>query len=322
MMGAGKSTVAKALVKALPDYTLIDIDTEIENLMGMSISQIFDRFGENEFRRIESAVINDIEPNEIFTESRIDKVRTFTSKSDMVSILNEMYSDAENYTKEVVFFVEQVTGHIIPDFRFAIKHGIDAVINKAKENDGEFYRAAEISLNSAKILINRYIDLINLKKEVCSAERLNQLEFMEISLKNISSKGASNLFEAMQLYLILWEIMCLEQAPNPYAFSLGNVDRLFEPYRLNLSREEAAELFCHFLVFYNVGDRSWAISQNVILSGRDYNGNDMTNTMTYAVMDAYFTMNLPQPILSVKLHKNTPKKLYEEMEGQEICRKV
>ena len=30
-------------------------------------------------------------------------------------------------------------------------------------------------------------------------------------------------------------------------------------------------------------------------------------------MDAYFDMNLPQPILSVKLHKNTPAKLYEEM---------
>jgi hypothetical protein len=30
-------------------------------------------------------------------------------------------------------------------------------------------------------------------------------------------------------------------------------------------------------------------------------------------MDAYYEMNLPQPILSVKLHKNTPAKLYEEM---------
>ena len=30
-------------------------------------------------------------------------------------------------------------------------------------------------------------------------------------------------------------------------------------------------------------------------------------------MDAYYDMNLPQPILSVKLHKNTPAKLYEEM---------
>ena len=259
------------------------------------------------------AIYNDIEPSEIFTKSRIDKARTFTAKSDMVSMLNEMYSKAENYTKEVIYFVEQVTGHIIPDFRFAIKYGIDALIKQAKEKSGEFYKAAEISLNSSKILINRYIDLINQHKNSCSPHRLTQLEFMERSLINIRSKGASNLFEAMQLYLILWEIMCLEQAPNPYAFSLGNVDRIFEPYRQNLSREEVAELFCQFLVFYNVGDRSWAISQNVIVSGRDYNGNDLTNTTTYAIMDAYFTMNLPQPILSVKLHKNTPKKLYEEM---------
>ena len=35
--------------------------------------------------------------------------------------------------------------------------------------------------------------------------------------------------------------------------------------------------------------------------------------MSYAIMDAYYDMNLPQPILSVKLHKNTPQKLYEEM---------
>ncbi|MBQ8026897.1 MAG: hypothetical protein IJ261_02145, partial [Clostridia bacterium] len=95
----------------------------------------------------------------------------------------------------------------------------------------------------------------------------------------------------------------------------GNADRIFEPYRAmsGESREEAAELFRHFLVFFNVGDRSWAISQNVLISGRDVEGNDLTNEMSYAIMDAYYDMNLPQPILSVKLHKNTPEKLYREM---------
>lgn len=139
------------------------------------------------------------------------------------------------------------------------------------------------------------------------------LSFFAKTLENVSSKGAENLYEAIQLYLLLWEIMCLEQAPNPYALSVGNADRIFEPYRGELSREEAAELFKHFLVFYNVGDRSWAISQNVLISGRDNDGNDLTNEMSYAILDAYFDMNLPQPILSVKLHKNTPQKLYEEM---------
>ena len=67
---------------------------------------------------------------------------------------------------------------------------------------------------------------------------------------------------ALLAFLLLWEVMCLEQAPNPFAFSVGNADRIFEPYRAadGLSREESAALFTHFLVFFNVGERSWAIS--------------------------------------------------------------
>ena len=259
------------------------------------------------------AIYNDIEPNDEFSAERIDRVRSYTSKTKMVSMLNETYGKAEDYTKEVIFFVEQVTGHVIPDFRSALKYGIDALINEANSKEGEFYEAAAIALSGVKILIDRYLEIIAEQKKTCSETRLAQLELLETSLKNIYGGGANNLYEALQLYILLWTVMCVEQAPNPYAFSVGNADRIFEPYRGELDRDEAAELFKHFLVFYNVGDRSWAISQNVLISGRDVDGNDLTNTMTYAIMDAYFDMNLPQPILSVKLHKNTPEKLYEEM---------
>ena len=259
------------------------------------------------------AIYNDIAPNDEFTAERIDNVRSFTAKTKMVEMLNKTYGEAENYTKEVIFFVEQVTGHIIPDFRYALKYGIDAMINDAKSKQGEFYEAAAVALGGVKILVDRYLEIINAQKNTCDSKRFAQLELMEKSLVNISSKGADNLYEALQLYILLWSIMCIEQAPNPYAFSVGNADRIFEPYRKDLSREEASELFKHFLVFYNVGDRSWAISQNVLIGGRDIDGNDLTNVMSYAIMDAYYDMNLPQPILSAKLHKNTPKEFYEEM---------
>lgn len=259
------------------------------------------------------AIYNDIEPNDTFPAERIDTVRQFTAKTKMVEMLNKTYGEAENYTKEVIFFVEQVTGHVIPDFRFALKHGVDAMIAEASTKEGEFYEAAAVALGGVKVLAERYIALIGEQKKTCSAKRKEQLDLLEQTLKNIAGKGAENLYEAIQLYLLLWEIMCLEQAPNPYAFSVGNADRIFEPYRKELTREQASELFKHFLVFYNVGDRSWAISQNVLISGRDMAGNDLTNTMSYAILDAYYDMNLPQPILSVKLHQNTPEKLYEEM---------
>ena len=104
------------------------------------------------------AIYNDIEPNEEFTKERIDKVRQFTSKTKMVEMLTETYSKAENYTKEVIFFVEQVTGHVIPDFRFALKNGIDAVIAEANSKQGAFYEAAAIAVSGVKILIDRYLD--------------------------------------------------------------------------------------------------------------------------------------------------------------------
>ena len=259
------------------------------------------------------AIYNDIEPNQEFTKERIEAVRSFTSETKMVKLLNDTYSKAENDTKEVIYFVEQVTGHIIPDFRFALQHGIDALSEQALARKSEFYQAAAIALQGVGILIDRYLELIKEQKQNKSQERVQQLEHLEAALVQIKHGPATNLYEALQLYLLLWQIMCLEQAPNPYAFSVGNADRIFEPYRKDLDREQAAALFRHFLVFFNVGDRSWAISQNVLVGGRDVYGQDMTNTMSYAIMDAYFDMNLPQPILSVKLHKNTPIEFYREM---------
>ena len=260
-----------------------------------------------------TAIYNDIEPNGEFSKERIEAMRRYTENTPMVDKLNTTYGKADSYTKEVIFFVEQVTGHVIPDFRAALKYGIDRLISEAESKDGEFYRAASIALGGVKILIGRYLDLINQKKENAKGTALARLEIMEQNLKHIYGGPSTTLAEALQLYILLWQVMCIEQAPNPYAFSVGNADRIFEPYRNELTRSEAAELFKHFLVFYNVGDRSWAISQNIIIGGRDADGNDLTCTMSYAILDAYYDMNLPQPILSVKLHKNTPDKLYQEL---------
>ena len=260
-----------------------------------------------------TAVFGDIEPNEEFTAERIAKARNEFGKTEYAVKLAEVYGKAECYTKEVIFFFEQVTGHLIPDMRFAIKHGIKEMLAKIEGKDGDGYKAFRIALESVVILANRYADICAQQALTANEERKAQLESMEKTLRKVPENGAENLCEAIQSFILLWQVMCLEQTPNPFAFSVGNADRIFEPYRNGLDRETTAALLKHLLVFYNVADRSWAISQNLIVSGRDIDGNDLTNETTYALMDAYYDMYLPQPILSVKLHKNTPKKLYEEM---------
>ena len=260
-----------------------------------------------------TAVFGDIEPNEEFTQERINSIREKMQETPYVKELSAAYATCENDTKEVAYFVEQVTGHLIPDFRKAIEVGVLELKNSIADKTGDGYVAMNASLDSVIILADRYLEILKEQAENADADRKVQLDKMIATLERVPRYGARDLFEAIQMFILLWQVMCLEQAPNPFAFSVGNADRIFAPYMGEISREDAADLFKHFLVFFNVGDRSWAISQNIIVGGRDTEGNDLTSLASYAIMDAYYDMNLPQPILSVKLHKNTPQKFYEEM---------
>lgn len=56
LMGAGKSTIGKRLAARL-HLPFVDADQEIERAAGLSITEIFERFGEKEFRDGERRVI-------------------------------------------------------------------------------------------------------------------------------------------------------------------------------------------------------------------------------------------------------------------------
>ena len=59
MMGSGKTTVAKRLAY-LQNLTNYDSDHEIEKSANMSISEIFEKFGEQHFRQVERKTIKNI----------------------------------------------------------------------------------------------------------------------------------------------------------------------------------------------------------------------------------------------------------------------
>lgn len=114
-----------------------------------------------------TGVFGDIEPNAEIPRERIASLREYNKNSPYVRALDATYQAAEEYTAEVAFFVEQVTGHVIPDFRFAVANGVDAVIARlderiAAETDPEKrenLKAMAIALDGVKVLAARYADL-------------------------------------------------------------------------------------------------------------------------------------------------------------------
>ena len=67
-MGAGKSSAARAIRnKYGMDY--IEMDQQIEDEAGMSVSEIFKRIGEEEFRRMETELIRSLADKEFLVIS-------------------------------------------------------------------------------------------------------------------------------------------------------------------------------------------------------------------------------------------------------------
>ncbi|MBO3700791.1 shikimate kinase [Roseivirga sp. E12] len=59
LAGSGKSTLGKSLAKRL-GYKFIDLDTEIEKKEGMTIPEVFKRFGEGQFRIFERETLHQL----------------------------------------------------------------------------------------------------------------------------------------------------------------------------------------------------------------------------------------------------------------------
>jgi choline trimethylamine-lyase len=270
------------------------------------------------------SIFNDLQITDTLNEDKIQTIKSWYSKTDFVQSLQKAYDPVKKETEEALFFIEHVTGHLIPDFSTILEKGI---LNIQKEIDQQITKTSDskkkdsldsmkLALNAPLILAARYSQLIEIMlKNEKNPVKIEELNLIRTTLTMIPSRGAKSLYEAIQFYILLWQTMCLEQCPNPYAFSVGNVDRIFEPFRLqdNASLSQTAALLKSFLAFFNVGDRSWAISQNLLLGGKTADGADASSPTTYAFLEAFSSGNYPQPILSIRLHNNTPEKLYKNM---------
>ncbi|MHA1562734.1 MAG: pyruvate formate lyase family protein, partial [Promethearchaeota archaeon] len=233
-------------------------------------------------------------------------------------------------------------GHLIPDYDYIIKNGFKAVYNEALERYnklsekekkgllGDELRAIIQASEIPRKLAEKYADecrrLANESNDETRKQELNQ---MAKNLEIVPWEPAQTFWQAVQsLWLIHMLVMSEESYPGP-GLSFGRTDQhLWNLYRKDvidekiITKDFAKEILGSFWFHCNtaydaqmrVGNQgiTAGFGQLMTLSGCGPNGEDLTNELTYTlleVIDEWSPILEPKP--NVRLHRNSPEKLLD-----------
>ena len=192
--------------------------------------------------------------------------------------------------------------------------GLRQLINKAAyvcEDEAKlpFYQSLKNSVDSFEVFHNRYIEAL---KEKPGYENNYK------NLLNVPKYGAKNFYEAVQS---IWFTFAFMRLCGNWP-GIGRIDVLLGDYlkndladnkiTFNAAREILAHFFikgCEWITGKSSGSGDAQHYQNIILSGIDEDGNDVTNEVTYLVLDIIEEFGISDFPITVRVNKNTDEKL-------------
>jgi len=183
-----------------------------------------------------------------------------------------------------------------------------------------FLEAVIISLDAAVRWANRYADLARSMAEGESDEKRKQ-ELLQIaeSCSWVPENAPRSFHEVLQAWFLMF---LLVRVLDIQTSGIGDrLDCLWYPFYKKdkeegkITPEEAQELIEYvWLKFTELADFNAPIMGSgahttpryATIGGQDRMGRDVTNEITYIIMDAVKSLGLVEPMMVVRLHKNTP----------------
>ncbi|WP_172807792.1 pyruvate formate lyase family protein [Christensenella intestinihominis] len=216
--------------------------------------------------------------------------------------------------------------HYAPDFGLLLKKGIGGIIKEAEErleseqkNENiKFYKSVIIAYKGFSRMVERYADFAKEQAAACGdAERRAELETIGEICQNISIRPAGNFAEACQLFWFGYLASLIE---NFQFINFGRIDQiLFEYYDAGRHSEEQQLLECLLLKMYDQADLilldknlmgKYSAQHNITIGGLRRDGADGCNEVTRMLLTALKKTRLPEPLISVRTHKNAPEWLF------------
>lgn len=229
--------------------------------------------------------------------------------------------------------------HFIPNYERVLAKGTTGIIEDIRklqkerpENNQNFYEGAIIALKGVEAFAEKYaMHLSKLAEKEKDPIRREELEKMSKICSRVPKNPAQSFHEALQSIAFFHIALCIEQYEN--AISFGRLDQILYPYYKKdkeagrITYEEAKELLCLFVLkmdedilvndgnsFLNMSKMFETLStdQAVTLGGVDKDGNDVTNDLTYMLIDACELQTLSLDI-GARVHENSPDEYLERL---------
>ncbi len=235
------------------------------------------------------------------------------------------------------------SGHIIPGYDRILRIGWKGIYAELKDfydklpeeeksgPKGGQLRAMMTAATMPRDLAEKYSLLCRRKAEnEQDTNRKNELLQMAGNLKRVPWEPAETFWEALQaLWLTHMLVMSDENYPGP-GVSFGRIDQYLFPYWQKslsdgMNREFGKEIMKTFWIHANTAyDALIRVGANqgitagygqlITLSGMGPGGKDMTNDLTYAMLEVIDELSpILEPKPNVRLHRNSPEKLLDKL---------
>jgi len=259
--------------------------------------------------------------------SEIDEVRDFWIEEPYEKGLATLipYTDRDAMD-ESLFFAEPVTGHTIPDFSSVIVQGTYGLRRRIEEARGTSEGKGQVDQWEAMIITLDALDQFQERLHGLASSELERTDHetfarMKEALSRVPREPARDLYEAVLSYWLAYLVMHLEQSPNPYAFSLGRMDRTFRgfmpqgwtlPSPEGLDDDPVAGVLGNLWLKINVGRRTWGVSQNAVVGGVDPSGADTADGLTRLMLRLNRWLGVPLPTTTLRCSTGIPREVLEE----------
>ena len=255
-----------------------------------------------------------------------DVLYPYWEKRSMKDFINsQMTEEVKAAVSTQIFSVNQTDkgqGHIIIDYPRLLNNGLGALVAEMNEHcrrepENAFYQAALLLLEASQRHILRYGALAEEMSQRHDEPRRQELLAIAANSRHNAQYKPQSFWQACQLFWYMNVILQYES--NASSLSIGRFDQYMLPfYQASLSQGEDAAFLkelleslwvkCNDVVLLRSTSSAryfagFPTGYTALLGGLTENGRSAVNVLSFLCLDAYQSIQLPQPNLGVRVNE-------------------